>query len=185
MKEAPRRPAIFRARAKDSSRGTPLTLPVRISSRRRCISVFQESSISDSIPPWRASNMRSISSATVSGGSWLVSSTISSRVIGMGEHYDSLVDLSIFGFRVLGGLWPIQSRLWFQGVINGRFQVQCAAFAPFAVEDIVRHKAVKLFECCIVRDAFRGGKGQGQCFAHAGSGAIQAHCFRTEPFTSA
>src|SRR6185312_6672499 len=45
------RPAILRARASDSSSGTPLTLPDSISAMRRSISFFQDFSASGSMPP--------------------------------------------------------------------------------------------------------------------------------------
>src|ERR1039458_5054544 len=73
---------IFWMRTETSSAGMPLTLPDSISSMRRFTSVFQAASISGSLP-CKSSVRRPTSSPTLSGGQCLVSSTISSSVIGM------------------------------------------------------------------------------------------------------
>src|SRR5438094_935501 len=81
--KAGNRPAILRARASDSSSGTPSTFPASISSRRRPTSVFHAPATDGSILPCRAAMMRSINSATTSAGISRVCSTISLSVIGM------------------------------------------------------------------------------------------------------
>jgi hypothetical protein len=70
------RPAILRARASDSSSGTPLTVPDSISATRLAISACQAVAADGSTQPCRAAMMRSINSATTSPGISRVSSTI-------------------------------------------------------------------------------------------------------------
>ena len=76
MKQIVHRPAILRARASDSSSGTPLTAPDSISAMRLSVSAFQAAATDGSTPPCRAAMIRSINSATTSPGISRVSSTI-------------------------------------------------------------------------------------------------------------
>lgn len=73
-----RRPASLRARASDSSSGTPWTLPDSISRSRRAISTSQAKVMAGSAPPYFAARIRSTSSATTSAGISRVASMISS-----------------------------------------------------------------------------------------------------------
>jgi hypothetical protein len=70
------RPAIFRIRANDSSTGIPSTSPFWIWLIRRLTSSFHCCSTAGSSPPCLATRIRSTNSATMSGGSCRVSSTI-------------------------------------------------------------------------------------------------------------
>ena len=122
MQRIVHRPAIFRARARDFSTGTPLTLPDSISAIRRSISVFQAAATDGSSAPDRAIMMRSINSATTSSGNSRVSSTICSSVIGMNKYWH--------GNRFLARAWMPNSRCGTSKTQTQDFRLTRQPFLP-------------------------------------------------------